>query len=139
MKKTTSDFTTTVEVRYADTDANGHVFFGNYFTYFDIAFYKYIEFVGYPFQWFVDRGLNIYYVDAHSQFLSGLRYGDTIRIDVVLTKIGNSSMTVAFNGTNDKTGEAVASGEIVAVVVDIKKETAVSVPDAFKQAVSDLT
>ena len=130
------DFTTTVEVRYADTDANGHVFFGNYFTYFDIAFYKYLEHVGCPFQWFVDQGLNLYYVDARSQFLSGLRYGDTIRIGVLCEKVGNTSMILSFDGLDERTGSPVAKGQIVAVVVDKTTEVPKPLPDTFKAALN---
>ncbi len=37
-----------MHVRFADTDALGHVFFGSYFTFMDEAFMAYLAELGYP-------------------------------------------------------------------------------------------
>jgi acyl-CoA thioester hydrolase len=39
-----------VSVRFSDTDANRHVFFANYLTYFDMALMAYLKAVGYSFE-----------------------------------------------------------------------------------------
>ncbi len=57
-----------VDIRFSDTDANGHVFFGNYFTLFDTAFLKYLKIIGYSFNRFLQNNLNFYYVEAKSQY-----------------------------------------------------------------------
>ena len=67
MSSTKTHFTTPVDVRFADTDANGHVFFANYFTYFEIAFYQYLEAIGCSFEWFIKNGMNLYYVGLPEQ------------------------------------------------------------------------
>jgi acyl-CoA thioester hydrolase len=35
-----------VQVRYAETDMQGHVFFGHYFAYFDIGLIEYLRATG---------------------------------------------------------------------------------------------
>ncbi len=127
-------FTVLVEIRFADTDANGHVFFGNYFTFFDTAFLKYLDHLDCSFDWFIESGLNFYYVEAGSQFKSALKYGDTMRIRVNAGKIGSTSFTLYFEGVDNSTLKPVASGHIVAVVVDRDSEQPVKIPDKFRQA-----
>lgn len=130
----TSEFIVPVEVRFADTDANGHVFFGNYFTFFDTAFLKYLDHLRCSFDWFIENGLNFYYVEAKSQFKSALRFGDTLQIKVTVGKIGNTSFTLFFDGVDEKALKPVVDGHIVAVVVDVESEAPVKIPDRFRQA-----
>ena len=47
------------KVRYSDTDAQGIVFNGNYFTYMDDAFTDYLEAMGLGGGGLVDRGFDI--------------------------------------------------------------------------------
>ncbi len=39
-------FTLPIDIRFADTDTNGHVFFANYLAYFDTALLKYLNHIG---------------------------------------------------------------------------------------------
>ena len=57
-----------VRVRFADTDLQGHVFFGNYFTYMDEAFMAYIDELGFAWETLGEMGLAVYYVDSGCQF-----------------------------------------------------------------------
>ncbi len=128
-------FTMTIDIRFADTDANGHVFFANYQTFFDTAFLKYLDHIGCSFKWFIDNHMNFYYVEATSQFKSALTYGDEIAVSVNISKFGRTSFTISFEGRDSASGRLVATGHIVAVVVDKTTETPVEIPEAFKTAV----
>ena len=50
-----------IRVRFADTDQQGHVFFGNYFTYMDEALMAYIDELGFAWETLGEMGLAIYY------------------------------------------------------------------------------
>jgi len=128
-------FTTTIDIRFADTDANGHVFFANYQIFFDTAFLKYLDHIGYSFKWFIDNNMNFYYVEATSQFKSALTYGDQIAVSVTISKFGRTSFTIAFEGRDANSGRLAATGHIVAVMVNNTTETPVEIPEAFKTAV----
>jgi len=39
-------FSAPVQVRYGETDMQGHVFFGYYFTYFDVGLVEYLRATG---------------------------------------------------------------------------------------------
>ena len=124
-----------VDIRFSDTDANGHVFFGNYFTLFDTAFMKYLKIIGYPFERFLQKDLNFYYVEAKSQYKSPIRFDDELDIEVYVGHLGKTSFTIEFEAVNKTTRSIAALGHIVAVVVDQKTEKPSAIPDQFIQAI----
>ena len=111
-----------VEIRFSDMDANGHVFFGNYFTLFDTAFLKFLKIIDYSFERFLDNNLNFYYVEAKSEFKSQVKFDDELCIKVYVDHLGKTSFTVQFEAMNKTSGSLAALGHIVAVVVDLKTE-----------------
>ena len=124
-----------VQVRFSDTDANGHVFFGNYLTYFDMALLEYFKAVGYGFSRFVENGMNVFYAEALTRFRAGAVFDDILHVHATISRFGNTSFTSEFSIYEKTTRRFVNSGHIVAVVVDAGTETPVPVPKPFKQAV----
>ena len=124
-----------VDIRFSDTDANGHVFFGTYFTLFDTAFLKYLTRVGYSFNRFLQNNLNFYYVEAKTQFKSPLKFDDDLEVAVHVTHLGKTSFTIEFKAMNQTNQTLSALGHIVAVVVDNTTEKPCALPDEFVQAV----
>ena len=123
-----------VELRFSDIDSNNHLFFGNYFTLFDTAFLKYLQIIGYSFSRFLTNNLNLYYVEAKSQFKSPVKFDDKLCIEVHVSSVGKSSFTTSFKAINKTSNSSAALGHIVVVVVDLKTETPSSVPKEFIQA-----
>jgi acyl-CoA thioester hydrolase len=137
MTETRFHFTFPLKVRHADTDAQGHVFFGNYFTFFDEAATGYLETIGMPFQKLVEMGLDFYYVDAHCQYKGSARSGEMLQVDARVARIGNTSFTfecAIYRQANP--GEPIATGQVTAVVVNPKTREPVRVPDEVRQAVA---
>jgi acyl-CoA thioester hydrolase len=67
-------FIHTIQVRYADTDAQGHVYFSNYLTYFDEAHTAYLREIGFPWSKLVDTGYTIncaIYMKGSDELIAG--------------------------------------------------------------------
>ena len=128
-------FCANIPVRFADTDANGHVFFANYLTYFDTALLEYFKAIDYGFKRFLAQGLNMYYVEALTQFKSASSYEDTLDVYVEIANFGNTSFTPEFHIYEKGTDRLINSGHIVAVLVDLKTEKPSTIPEDFKEAV----
>jgi acyl-CoA thioester hydrolase len=124
-----------VEIRFADMDGNGHMFFGNYFTLFDTAFLKYLKIIGYSFSRFLSNDLNFYYVEAKSQFKAPVKFDDEVCVEVRVGSVGNTSFTIAFEAINKTSNRTAALGQIVAVVVDLKSEKPSPLPHQFLGAI----
>lgn len=123
-------------VRFADTDANGHVFFANYLTFFDQAFVHYLKAIGFGYRQFVERGLNFFYAEALTRFKSGAIFDQLLDIYPKISQFGRTSFTTNFEIYDHASGGFVNSGYIVSVVVDFKTEKPVQIPEAFTQAVN---
>ncbi|MBT4874660.1 MAG: acyl-CoA thioesterase [Desulfobacula sp.] len=126
------------DIRFSDTDANGHVFFGNYFTLFDTAFLKYLKIIGYSFNRFLQNNLNFYYVEAKSQYKSPVKFDDELCIKVFADHLGKTSFTIKFEAMNKTSNKIAALGHIVAVVVDQKTEKPSPLPDEFIKVLNSL-
>jgi acyl-CoA thioester hydrolase len=126
-----------MHVRFADTDALGHVFFGSYFTYMDEAFMAYLAELGYPWSTLTDKGLALFYVDSGCQFKGPTFFGNRLDVHTGIAKLGNSSLTAEMTMVREADGEVVATGHITAVLVDARTERSTPIPDAFRQAVAN--
>jgi len=126
-----------LRVRFADTDLQGHVFFGNYFTYMDEAFMAYIDELGFAWQALGEMGLEIYYVDSGCQFQSPSFFGDRLNVHARISNLGNSSQTAAMTVVREAQKKVVATGYIKGVLVDTRTGKPTRIPDAFRTAVAN--
>ena len=131
-----AQFSHAERVRYADTDAQGHVFFGNYYTYMDEAFMAYLGELGYPWARLVEMGVEIYYAASNCQYKGRAFFGDRLHIYPEISGLGNSSLTVAMRVIRAGDGEkVVAEGTITGVFMEIASGQSTPMPEAFREAV----
>lgn len=120
-------------VRFAETDAQGIVFYGEYLTFMDEAFSAFVEAVGYPYGSFEARGWDIHVVHAEVDYHAPAEFADELVNGMRVSAIRRSS--IEFDWVcRQRDGERVASGSVVHVAVDENGET-VRVPDEFRDAV----
>ena len=125
-----------LRVRFAETDLQGHVFFGNYLIYFDEAWTGYTHAIGCTYQNLLAVGIDMYYIHSECDYHTRAFFEDELHIHARVGKIGNSSVTFEFAALKPSTDEPVATGSIVAVTVDLKTRKPVRVPDIFRDAVT---
>jgi acyl-CoA thioester hydrolase len=131
-------------VRYVETDAQGHVFFGHYLTYFDVGLTEYTRAIGYHYPDMVASGVDMFYVEATCQYKGRARFDDLLHVYTRIGHIGNTSFTFEFAidrvaSTADGSrpaDELIATGKLVAVAVDAKTGHPVRVPDDLRDAVA---
>jgi acyl-CoA thioester hydrolase len=126
-----------VKVRYVETDAQGHVFFGHYYTYFDIAMIDYMKAIGYSYQHLLDEGMDLLYVESLCRHHSPSYYDDMLNVHTRIGNIGESSLTWEFSIYKEASDQLVATGHIVAVNVDKDTRRPMRVPDGLRQAVKE--
>lgn len=125
-----------IRVRFAETDMQGHVFFGQYLTYFDEALTRYQHAIGYTYQDFLKAGVDFFYIHSECDYRSRAFFEQVLNIYARVGKIGNSSVTFEFAAVQAEGGEPVATGNIVAVVIDAETKKPTRVPDAFREIVA---
>ena len=129
-------FFSTIQVRYVETDMQGHVFFGHYFTYFDVGLIEYLKAVGFGYKDFLEAGVDFFYVGADCQYKGRAFFDDTLHVHTRVSAIGNTSFTFEFAVFEQTTDRPISTGHIVAVAVDKETRKPVRVPDLFRKAVS---
>ncbi|MFZ2447736.1 MAG: thioesterase family protein [Syntrophobacteraceae bacterium] len=126
-----------IQVRYIETDMQGHVFFGHYFTYFDVGLIEYLRAIGFGYNDFLDAGVDFFYVAADSQYQGRAFFDETLHVHTHVSNIGNTSFTFEFAIFEELSDRPICTGHIVAVAVDKATREKVRVPDQFRKAVSD--
>jgi acyl-CoA thioester hydrolase len=142
-----------LRVRYVETDAQGHVFFGHYLSYFDVGLIEYMRTIGYHYADMVASGVDMYYVEATCQYKGQAYFDDLLHVHTRIGHMGNTSFAFEFaiyrvvsasrvqdagqRVADDKQAgnELIATGKIVAVTVDIETEQPIRVPDELRDAV----
>ena len=131
-----------IKVRHADTDAQGHVLFGNYFTFCDEAVTGYMDAIGITAKKMAALGLDFFYVEAQSQYKDSARSGELLQVGVRVSRIGNTSVTfecaIYRDGQPTGEGKPIVSGRVTAVVVNPQTRIPARVPEEFRLAAAAL-
>jgi acyl-CoA thioester hydrolase len=118
-------------VRFAETDAQGVVFYGEYLTYQDETFAAFLRAAGYPYESLDETGWDLHVVNVDVDYRSFARYPDELVCGMRAATVRNSSVTFGWV-CRKRDGTVVASGSVTHVAVDEAGET-VRVPDDFRE------
>jgi acyl-CoA thioester hydrolase len=83
----------------------------------------------------LNAGMDMFYVEASSQFKGAAQFDDLLHVHARINHIGNTSFTFEFAIHKQPEEMLITTGRIIAVAVDRKTEKPMRVPDAFRQAV----
>ena len=130
-------FSTSIKVRFNETDAQGHVNFAWYLNYFDIALTEYLRSIGFSYQQMLDENMDMLYVDSHASYYAPAHFDDALRIHCCAGKVGNTSLRFDFQIFNETNNRLTAKGEITVVMAERKTFQKMRVPDHFRQALEE--
>ncbi|MBW2572800.1 MAG: acyl-CoA thioesterase [Deltaproteobacteria bacterium] len=132
MTKSDFKFCFPFRVRYAETDAQGIVFFAHYLTYFDTAINEYLRDLPHNYIEHVQQtGTDFHVVKVTVEFYAPSHFDDEIEVYVRTGRIGRSSLTF-FIEIFPKNGETtLVKGEVVWVNTDQKTHKSVPLPEAL--------
>ncbi|MBW1721706.1 MAG: acyl-CoA thioesterase [Deltaproteobacteria bacterium] len=71
---------TRIRIRYKDTDRMGLVYYGNYFTFFEVARSEYMRALGYPYAKVEAEGYGLVVTEATAQYHGNTRYDAMITV-----------------------------------------------------------
>lgn len=76
-----------IRVRYEETDQMGFVYYGKYFTWFEVGRTELLRALGLPYTDFEARGIMLPVFETDCQYKSSARYDDLINIRTTITKL----------------------------------------------------
>jgi len=122
------EYATTIELRFSDLDAYGHVNSAVYFTYLETARVKlFSDF----FREASDRGIFTVVARAECDFKIPILLYDQVVVTVWVARLGNSSFDLAYR-LHDGKGTTYANARTTMVCFDHVNKVTVSVPDDIK-------
>jgi len=110
---------TTVRVRYAETDQMGVVYYGNYFTWFEIGRVEFCRQVGFEYKQMESEDDSFIVVaEASCRYKRPARFDDLLTVRTRVTGSQRRTIRFAYEIFRQVSDELIATGETVHVVCD---------------------
>jgi len=90
------EFSTSLRVRYAETDRMGYVYYGNYAIYFEVARVETLRNIGVTYKELEDRGILLPVVDYSIRFLKPALYDDELRVRTRIPEMPGARITFSY-------------------------------------------
>lgn len=124
-----------IEVRYGDLDPQAHLNNARYLTFFEQARVEYVRQLGlWDGKSFVDIGIIL--ADIHISFLAPVLFGQSVRVGVRTSRLGNKSMTMEYLLEDSGDGRELATGETVLVTFDYRLGESIPLPENWRHAIA---
>ena len=109
----------TVRVRYAETDQMGVVYYGQYFTYFEVGRVEWCRARGFNYRDMErEDGALLVVAEARCRYKAPARFDDLLRILTWLKHTRPTVIAFAYELLNAESGELLATGETVHFITD---------------------
>jgi acyl-CoA thioester hydrolase len=130
---------TSIQLRFFDMDAFGHINNARYLTYFEEARIKYLDdIINWKYGW---SETGIIMARAEVDFILPAHFKDEINIRTCCSRMGNKSFTLSYQMiklSEQKQKETLlASAATVVVMYDYKSNSSIPVPDEWKKAIKN--
>ncbi|MGA8142882.1 MAG: thioesterase family protein [Candidatus Acidiferrales bacterium] len=124
---------TTIRVRYAETDQMGVVYYGNYFTWFEIGRVELCRQLGFEYkQMETEDDSYIVVAEAQCRYKRPARFDDLLTIRTRVTAAQRRTVRFGYEIIQQATGETIATGETVHVICDRLGQTK-SLPEKYRK------
>ena len=105
--------TTTIRVRYADTDKMQFVYNGKYLEYFEVGRTELLRYAGLPYSEIEKEGYQLPLREAGLKFKQPAVYDDLLDVEATVEKLYSAEVYISYriprNGTNDIIAEGFTS------------------------------
>jgi acyl-CoA thioester hydrolase len=110
---------TTVRVRYAETDQMGVVYYGNYFTWFEVGRVELCRQLGFEYKKMeIEDDSFIVVAEASCRYKRPARFDDLLTIRTRVTEAQRRTIRFGYEILNSAAGEVIATGETLHVICD---------------------
>lgn len=121
------------QVRLQDTDATGVLYFAQQFKMALEAFEEFLQARGFSWRQLLSSDYLMPVVHAEGDYLAPVMVGDTLNICLEVVRVGDSSFTLGYTLHDVDRKIDVGKVQIVHVVVDRQKRSAVPIPPFFRE------
>ncbi|MDI7274476.1 MAG: thioesterase family protein [Anaerolineae bacterium] len=124
-----------LRVRYAETDAQGVVYYANYLVWFEVGRVNYFRALGFDIRSLEQTQTTVVIAEATCRYLAPARFDDEIAVQTWVEEVRRSSLVFAYAVYNRTSGQRLAEGSTVLVFVTLAAQPRpTEIPAALRQA-----
>ena len=124
--------TSSVRVRYAETDKMGVVYHSNYLIWFEIGRTDWLRATGVTYREMEADGIQLPVIEAHCEYRQGARYDDDVEIKTRARKLSPVRVQFDYEATRRHDGVLLATGHTVHATID-RDGRPVRMPERVKE------
>ncbi len=121
-------FSTSIRVRYGETDQMGVVYHGNYATYFEVARTEWLRSLGVTYKYMEDSGIMLPVISLSFDFIKSAKYDDILTITVELKKSPLVKIEFDYEIVNQNK-EKISTGNSVLAFINMETNKPTKCPD----------
>jgi acyl-CoA thioester hydrolase len=127
------EHTTTVRVRYAETDQMDIVYYGNYAQYFEVGRAECIRELGFTYKKMEEMGVRMPVVAMEARFLRPAHYDDLITIKTILKELPAKHQIEFHHEVYNERKKLLTTGKVALFFIDTKTGKWISLPDDLRE------
>lgn len=125
--------TTTIRVRYAETDQMGVVYYGNYAQYYEVGRVESIRNLGFTYKQMEALGVIMPVVEMHSKYLRPALYDDLLTIKTMVKELPEDHRIEFDQEVYNEDGKLLTIGRVVLYFIDAATREKTVMPDALRK------
>lgn len=126
--------TTSIRVRYADTDKMQFVYNGKYLEYFEVGRTELLRSSGLAYSEVERNGYQLPLIEAGVKYFSPGRYDDILNIEATVKELISAKVHIEYKITREGTGELIAEGFTTHMFINAETKKAVRPPKIYVDA-----
>lgn len=110
--------TTTVTVRFYETDMMGIVHHSNHIRWFEMGRVEYLKAAGVTLEELLAKDYVFPIMSVDCKYISAIRYGDVIRIETKMESMSRAQLTFSYRLIRESDGQLMATGSSKGAIAD---------------------
>jgi acyl-CoA thioester hydrolase len=110
--------TSTVRVRYAETDKMGVVYYAHYLVWFEIGRTDWLRVTGWSYREIEGEGFGLPVIEAHCEYKASARYDDELEIRTTARLVSAIRLGFDYEVVRRSDGQAIATGYTIHATLD---------------------
>ncbi|MBA1334207.1 MAG: 4-hydroxybenzoyl-CoA thioesterase family active site [Firmicutes bacterium] len=109
-----------VRARYKDTDQMGVVYYGNYYTWFEVGRTEFIRSLGLSYKSLEDKGVMLPVIESHCNYKAPAKYDDLLLIRTKVKELSGARIVYEYQVVREEDEVLLASGYTVHAFTDAR-------------------
>ncbi|MEZ2446376.1 acyl-CoA thioesterase [Chitinophaga sp. RCC_12] len=125
--------TTTIRVRYGETDQMGYLYYGNYGLYYEVGRAEAIRELGFSYRQLEEQGVIMPVAELNVKYLRPAYYDDLITVKTILKEMPKGSKIQFHSELYNEKNELLNVGVTTLVFIDVKTKQKAGLPEALQK------